>query len=94
MNNIIDDGGWHFCNLKEPEQILSKYKNLCETNDPVVFKEKIDEKYLDLDEIKKRIDNGSDIIGREEKYLPVKLDSSFPEYILNNKYKYIDWIIN
>ena len=94
LNNIIDDGGWHFCNLKEPEQILNKYKNLCETNDPVVFKEKIDEKYLDLEEIKKRIDNGSDIIGRKEKYLPVKLDSSFPEYILNNKLKYIDWIIN
>ena len=94
LNNIIDDGGWHFCNLKEPEQILSKYKNLCETNDPVVFKEKIDEKYLDLEEIKKRINNGSDIIGRKEKYLPIKLDSSFPEYILNNKLKYIDWIIN
>ena len=43
LNNIIDQGGWHFCNLKEPEKILYKYKNLCETNDPYIFKEKIDE---------------------------------------------------
>ena len=40
LNNIFEDGGWHFCNLKNPEQLLYKYKNLCETNDPYVFKEK------------------------------------------------------
>ena len=48
LNNIIEDGGWHFCNLKNPEQLLYKYKNLCETNDPYVFKEKIDEKLLKI----------------------------------------------
>ena len=42
LNNIIDQGGWHFCNLKKPENLLYKYKNLCETNDPYHFKEKID----------------------------------------------------
>ena len=94
LNNIISDGGWHFCNLKEPEKILHKYKNLCETDDPVVFKEKIDKKYLDVDEIKKRIENGFDIIGRKEKYLPIKLDYKFPDYILDNKEKYSDWIID
>ena len=31
--------------LKHAEELLYKYKNLCETNDPYVFKEKIDEKY-------------------------------------------------
>ena len=30
------------------------------------FKEKIDEKYLDIDEIKIRVNEGKDIIGREE----------------------------
>ena len=43
LNNIIEDGGWHFCNLKTPENLLYKYKNLCETNDPYHFKEKIEE---------------------------------------------------
>ena len=54
LNNIIEDGGWHFCNLKNPEQLLYKYKNLCETNDPYVFKEKIDEKFLDVKLIVKK----------------------------------------
>ena len=94
LNNIIKDGGWHFCNLKEPEEILYKYKNLCETDDPHIFKEKIDEKYLDLDEVKKRIKNGLDIIGRDEKYRPINLDERFPEYILDKKKELSKWIID
>ena len=92
LNNIIDNGGWHFCNLKNEEQLLYKYKNLCETNDPYNFNEKIDEKYLQLDEIKKRINLGQDIIGSNEIYKAPKLDSSFPKYILENKSVYKEWI--
>ena len=94
LNNIIEDGGWHFCNLKEPEKLLYKYKNLCETDDPHIFKEKIDRKFLNIDEIKKRINNGSDIIGRDENYKPIKLDTKFPDYILEKKIELKDWIIN
>ena len=94
LNNIIKDGGWHFCNLKEPEKILYKYKNLCETNDPHVFKEKIDEKFLDLNEIKKRISSGLDIIGRDEQYQRIDLDERFPKYILNKRNELSKWIIN
>jgi len=79
--------------LKKPEQLLYKYKNLCETNDPYVFKEKIDEKYLNIEEIKKRVNQGKDIIGRNENYWSVSLDEKFPEFILNNKKIYQDWII-
>ena len=93
LNNIIEDGGWHFCNLKEPEKLLYKYKNLCETNDPYVFKEKIDNKYLDINEIKKRIETGEDIIGRNEKYKAINLDDKFPEYLISNKNKYLDWLL-
>ena len=93
LNNIIEDGGWHFCNLKEPEKLLYKYKNLCETNDPYVFKEKIDNKYLDINEIKKRIETGEDIIGRNEKYKAINLDEKFPQYLLSNKNKYLDWLL-
>ena len=92
LNNIIEDGGWHFCNLKDPEKLLYKYNNLCETNDPHVFKEKIDKKFLNLDEIKKRIQSGQDIIGREEIYLPIKLDNRFPDYIISNKDNLVNWI--
>ena len=39
--------------FKGSKELLYKYKNLCETNDPYIFKEKIDNKYLNLEEIKK-----------------------------------------
>ena len=93
LNNIIDDGGWHFCNLKKPEELLYKYKNLCETNDPINFKEKIEEKYLNIDEIKRRVDLGKDIIGRDDKFDRIPLDGTYPEYLLKNVKKYEDWIL-
>ncbi len=64
LNNILPNGGWHFCNLKTFDKLKYKYENLCETNDPVVFKEKIDEKYLNEESIKRSIENRKDIIGR------------------------------
>ncbi len=92
LNNIIEDGGWHFCNLKTPENLLYKYKNLCETNDPINFKERIDEKFLNINEIKKRVVKGEDIIGRDDNFNKVPLDSSFPTYLIENIKKYKDWI--
>ena len=92
LNNIIENGGWHFCNLKNPKNLLYKYQNLCETNDPIHFKEKIDEKYLNLDEIKKRINKGEDIIGRNDQFIKIDLDKSFPEFLLNNQFNYKEWI--
>jgi len=93
LNNIIENGGWHFCNLKLPKDLLYKYQNLCETNDQYVFKEKIDEKYLKIDEIEKRIKTGQDIIGRKDTYKAENLDASFPNYIIENKNLYKDWIV-
>ena len=92
LNNIIESGGWHFCNLKTPEKLLYKYKNLCETNDPVSFKEKIDEKFLNLDEIKQRIVKKKDIIGRDDNFNKIEIDASFPVYLQNNINLYKDWI--
>ena len=92
LNNIVEDGGWHFCNLKSPEELLYKYQNLCETNDPYHFKEKIEEKFLNLSEIKKRIENRQDIIGRADSFNKIKLDATYPRYIINNLSKFDDWI--
>ena len=85
LNNIIDDGGWHFCNLKSPKELLYKYQNLC--------KEKIDPKHLDVKEIEKKISKGEDIIGRNERYKLIEVDDNYPSYIKINKDKYKDWII-
>ena len=68
LNNIIENGGWHFCNLKSPEKLLHKYKNLCETNDPVVFKEKINSKFLNIDQIEESIKEQVDLLGRNHKW--------------------------
>ena len=92
LNNIIDEGGWHFCNLKKPEQLLYKYKNLCETNDPINFNEKIDEKYLSLDSINKMISEKKDIIGRNNNYKKISIDNSFPNYLIDNLSNYKEWI--
>ena len=93
LNNIIEDGGWHFCNLKNPEQLLYKYKNLCETNDPYVFKEKIDEKFLDVKLIEQNIKLGLDIIGRDESYYKIEIDKSFPEFLTKNINKFKEFIV-
>ena len=92
MNNIIDDGGWHFCNLKTPENLLYKYKNLCETNDPVNFKEKIDEKHLNINEIKRKIEKKIDIIGRNDEFVKTDINDSYPNELVRNKSKYLEWI--
>ena len=92
LNNIINEGGWHFCNLKKPEQLLYKYKNLCETNDPINFNERIDEKYLSLDSINKMITEKKDIIGRNHNYKKVSIDKSFPSYLIDNISNYKEWI--
>jgi beta-1,4-mannosyl-glycoprotein beta-1,4-N-acetylglucosaminyltransferase len=92
LNNILEEGGWHFCNLKSPQDLLYKYKNLCETNDPHVFNEKIDEKYLNIESILSKVKTGKDIIGRKEVYKKIPIDSSYPDYLIRNKEKYMDWI--
>ena len=76
------------CRLRSND-ILSK-----QTNDPYHFKEKIDKKYLQIDEIQKKINSGKDIIGRNEVYKAKKIDKSFPKPILENLEKYKDWISN
>jgi len=85
LNNIIEDGGWHFANLKSPEKLLYKYKNMCETKDDFVFNRSIDKKYLNIEKIKENIEDGKDIIGRNDIYEKIEIDNTFPSYILENK---------
>ena len=92
LNNIIENGGWHFCNLKKPELLLYKYKNLCETNDPIHFNDRIDEKYLNITNIEEKLSSKKDIIGRDDTFFKEKIDQTFPEVLLNNLDKYKKWI--
>ncbi len=81
----IIKGGWHFSFLQTPSQILKKIKSYShgefDTND---LNEKVIEKKILINE---------DIFGRGFKLKKIELDSSYPEYILKNKDKYLKWII-
>ena len=51
------------------------------------FKEKIDNKHLDEEEIKKKIEKKQDIIGRNDNFKKNSIDETYPEYILKNLLK-------
>jgi beta-1,4-mannosyl-glycoprotein beta-1,4-N-acetylglucosaminyltransferase len=93
LNYTIDNGGWHFCNLKTPDQLLFKYKNLCEYRDNYVFFNAIDKRYLNKKTIEENIINQKDIIGRNDVFKKQVINSSYPKYILDNVSKFQDWII-
>ena len=85
-NNLqIIKGGWHFSFLQTPEQILNKIKSFShgEFNSNDINEKNIEEKIL----------KNEDIFGRNTTLEKVKLDLSYPEYILKNKEKFSKWII-
>lgn len=93
LNYSIEEGGWHFCNLKNPEQLLFKYKNLCEYKDDYAFKSRIDDKFLDLKVIEENIRNQKDLIGRNGIFKKINIDNSYPKYICENINKFKNFII-
>ena len=82
---LIDNGGWHFNYLSEPEQISKKLKTFA-------HEEYNKDKYTQIEVIKKNIQEMRDLFNRGYKYNKVQLDNTFPEYILNNKNKFYKWI--
>lgn len=84
---IINDGGWHFNYLLEPNEISQKLKSLAETKWD-------NKKFYDVKIIKNKIKNKQDLFERGHKYKYVQIDNSFPEYLIVNQKKYLKWIIN
>ena len=84
--NIIKNGGWHFSFLMSPETIKSKLSSFAHS-------EYNNSKYNNLSTIKNAIDKHIDLFNRPITYEKVKFDQSFPEYILKNKQKFIEWIL-
>ena len=95
---IIDDGGWHFTNLKTPEELLKKYLNdemhsefeLKDTN----LKEieyKIKNKFINYDHL---IDTKSSNEKKQNNRFDLtKVDLNvLPNYIKDNLEKYKSWI--
>ena len=83
---IIENGGWHFSYLQNPENISKKIKSFAHG-------EFNTEDFTNKENIKEKIKMEKDIFNRKISYQKVKIDSSFPNYIVENKEKLKDWIL-
>ena len=83
---IIENGGWHFSYLQSPENISKKIKSFAHGEFNKV-------NFTDEKTIEEKIKMEKDIFDRNISYKKVPLDDSFPKYIVDNKEKFVQWII-
>ena len=83
---IFNNGGWHFNNVMSPESISLKLKTFAHSE----FSEN---KFSDMDTIKTKIEKKVDLFERGHQYEKIKLDDSFPEYLISNYDKYKTFIL-
>ena len=83
---IINNGGWHFSFLKDPESIRNKIISYS-------HQEYNTKEFTNTDLIKKKISMGEDLFQRKIKYKKIEIDDSFPEYIFKNKDRFKDWVL-
>ena len=81
---LFEEGGWHFNNIMKPEDISLKLKTFAHS-------EFNDERFSNIEVIRKKINKKIDLFERGHKYEAVKLDSSFPGELLSNKDVYKDY---
>jgi len=82
---LINNSGWHFTYLMSPNVIHNKIKNSAHS-------ELSKSKYLNINNIKEKIRKLEDLFDRNFIFKKIKIDNSYPKYILNNKKKFIKWI--
>ena len=92
---IINDGGWHFTNIKSPEEIHHKMKNYLHHHEYENSGLKIGDISKLIEEKKALYDYSVD--QRKEKWSSnLKLQKigleELPKYINDNKEKYINWL--
>ncbi|WP_415300169.1 glycosyl transferase family 17 [Candidatus Pelagibacter sp. Uisw_134_02] len=84
---LIQNGGWHFTYLMTPGEISKKIENMSHTE----FNKG---KFKNIDKIRENINNLIDPFDRNLRLKKVKIDDTYPEYLLKNVEKYKDWILN
>jgi len=84
-DDCVDNGGWHFSYLCDPEKIITKVAAFG-------HQELNLKKLMNVEAIKKKIDQGRDVFNRNFTYKAVKLDDFFPAFIRENKDKYAHFI--
>lgn len=86
-NRIIENSGWHFSWVMTPERISEKMSTISHTEYDLP-------EFNNPEHIMKVIKNAEDIWGRDRKLIRQELSAdSFPEYIVNNKDKFREFII-
>ena len=95
---VIEDGGWHFTNLKSPEQLLRKYLNDelhsefdSENNKLEEIEYKVKNKFVNYDHLADR--KSANDLKQKNKFVLKKVNiESLPKYIRNNLKIYKDWL--
>ena len=95
---IIEDGGWHFTNLKTPEELLRKYLNdemhsefELKNDDLKAIEYKIKNKFINYDHLLDTKSSNEKKQNNRFDLTKVNLDI-LPNYILQNLEKYKSWI--
>ena len=84
-NQQIIKGGWHFSFLHTPQDIAKKIRSY--SHGEFNTKDNTNE-----EKIEQKIINNKDIFDRGFKLEKIQIDSSFPEYIVENQTDLKDWI--
>jgi beta-1,4-mannosyl-glycoprotein beta-1,4-N-acetylglucosaminyltransferase len=82
---VIQDGGWHFNNILSPKELSKKLKKFAhqEYNLDIFTNEK---------KIRQRLKARKDLYNKGKNFIRVKLDHTFPKYILKNRNKFKTFI--
>ena len=93
--HFVENGGWHFTNIKSPEDIVKKYSNF-------LHHQEFEYSGLKLEDIRKMIKNKIVLYDHKmdkkenkwegEKTLKKISLSEMPIYLKENYKKYINWI--
>jgi beta-1,4-mannosyl-glycoprotein beta-1,4-N-acetylglucosaminyltransferase len=84
--NIIKNGGWHFSFLMHSDEIRKKLTSFAHS-------EYNNKKYKNLKKIQNAVINNVDLFDRPILYEKDVFDKTFPDYVVNNKEKFKDWIL-
>ena len=84
--NVIKKGGWHFSFLMNSEEIKRKLTSFAHS-------EYNNSEYTDLKKIRYSIENKIDLFNRPVVYEKNNFDETFPNYVVNNKKKFKNWIL-
>tara|TARA_B100000780_G_scaffold278530_1_gene252359 strand:- start:751 stop:1557 length:807 start_codon:yes stop_codon:yes gene_type:complete len=82
---LFKNAGWHFNNISSAEEISLKLKTFAHA-------EFSDNNYSSSVIIRSKIKKKTDLFGRGHIYKNVKIDDTYPKYLLDNIDKYKEWI--